>query len=296
MRIKLVAVVGPTAAGKSDLAVHLAKKFNGEVVSADSRQVYRGLNIGTGKITKREMRGVRHHLLDVANPKRQFSVAQFKKLADLTIKDIASRNKLPILCGGSGFYISIVIDNITLPEVPPNKELRKKLEKKPAEELFAILEKLDPRRARNIDSNNPRRLIRSIEIASLIGNVPPFGKQQSNYNTLQIGIKTDPKVLRNKINKRLAARLKKGMIAEVKKLRASGISWKRFDELGLEYRYVAKFLRGELSKTEMKNLLEAEIWKYAKRQKQWFRRDKRIKWFDAREIAEIEKEIKRFLG
>ena len=174
MKTKLLIILGPTASGKSDLAVQLAKKYNGEIISADSRQVYKGLNIGTGKITKKEMSGIKHHLLDVTDPKKVFTVSQFKTLVEIAIADISSRGKLPIICGGTGFYIQAVVDNIILPEVPPNKKLREKLNKKTTTELFEILKKLDNERAKNIDAKNPRRLIRAIEIAEKLGKVPPL--------------------------------------------------------------------------------------------------------------------------
>jgi tRNA dimethylallyltransferase len=162
---KILVILGQTAVGKSNLAVRLAKKFNGEIISADSRQVYKGLDIGTGKITKKEMGDVPHFLLDVVSPKRKFSVSQYKKLADKAIKHILGKHKTPIIVGGTGFYIQAIVDNLVLPEVKPDLKLRKKLEKKSTEELVKILKKLDSERAREIDTKNPRRLIRAIEIA-----------------------------------------------------------------------------------------------------------------------------------
>lgn len=301
---KMLVIVGSTASGKSDLAVRLAKKWNGEVVSADSRQVYRGLDIGTGKITKREMRGVPHHLIDVANPTKTFTVAQYKKLADKSIRRIWSRGKLPIVCGGTGFYVRAVIDNLIIPEVPPNKKLREYLDKKTASELFAMLKKLDPRRAGEIDFKNPRRLIRAIEIAKHLGKVPPLTiKQRNDCEILEIGIAINDKELRWRIKKRLLARMRHGMVAEAKRLYKQGLSLKRMNDLGLEYRYLAKYLNGEMSKKEMIDELEKEIWQYAKRQRTWFKKDRRIKWFtlnDAKVTTslknkKIEEEVQEFL-
>ncbi|MBU4078319.1 tRNA (adenosine(37)-N6)-dimethylallyltransferase MiaA, partial [Patescibacteria group bacterium] len=161
---KIIVVVGPTASGKSDLAVEIAKKYNGEVVSADSRQVYKGMDIGTGKITQKEMQGIKHYLLDVASPKTRFTVAQYQKKANQAIGEIIKKEKLPILCGGTGFYIQSIVDNIAIPKVKPDLKLRKNLEKQSAEELFEQLKKLDSERAKNIDKYNKRRLIRAIEI------------------------------------------------------------------------------------------------------------------------------------
>ncbi|MDP2629917.1 MAG: tRNA (adenosine(37)-N6)-dimethylallyltransferase MiaA, partial [Candidatus Uhrbacteria bacterium] len=239
---KIIVLVGPTASGKSDLAVRLAKKYGGEVISADSRQVYRGLDIGTGKITKKEMRGIRHHLLDVASAKRVFTVENFQKLGAHEITDIGKRGKLPMICGGTGFYISALVDGLVLPEVSPNFSLRKKLAKKSTEQLFALLKKLDPRRARTIDHRNPRRLIRAIEIATALGKVPRVSRRQA-YDPLFIGISVSKEELRGRIHKRLLARMGQGMVTEAKQLHQKGVSWKRMEEFGLEYRYLARYLQ-----------------------------------------------------
>ncbi|MEK9183492.1 MAG: tRNA (adenosine(37)-N6)-dimethylallyltransferase MiaA [Patescibacteria group bacterium] len=293
MKPKVLVIVGPTASGKSALAVKLAKRFKGEIISADSRQVYRGMNIGTGKITKKEMGGVPHHLLNVASPKNTFTVAKYKKLAEQAIKKILKRDKLPIIVGGTGFYIQSIVDNVFLPEVPPNKKLRENLEKKSTAELFKILKKYDPKRAKTIDANNPRRLVRAIEIAKSLGQVPSLNKKDSLYEFLQIGIRVDLKKLEGKIEKRLLARIKRGMVAEVKKLKNSGLSWQKLDSFGLEYRYIARYLQGQLSKPEMIQQLKTAILKYAKRQMTWFKKDKRIVWIE--KLEQSEKLTKNFL-
>lgn len=292
---KILVILGPTASGKSDLAVNLARKFNGEIISADSRQVYKGMNIGTGKITKKEMLGVPHHLLDIENPKKIFTVSKFKELAKEKIEEIFKKGKLPIICGGTGFYIQAIVDNISLPEVPPNYKLRKELEKKSTIELFETLKKLDPKRANDVDNKNPHRLIRAIEIAKSLGKVPEL-KKDERYQTLQIGIETEDKTLKEKIEKRLIARIKKGMISEAKKLHLKGLSWKRMEELGLEYKYLSYFLQNRITKEEMVSQLSSAIWQYAKRQKTWFKRDKRIHWFELKNQKNIEGEIKEFLN
>ncbi|MFA6601514.1 MAG: tRNA (adenosine(37)-N6)-dimethylallyltransferase MiaA, partial [Candidatus Paceibacterota bacterium] len=163
-RTTLLIILGPTATGKSDLAVSLARKLNGEIISADSRQVYRGLNIGTGKITKKEMGGIKHYLLDVADPKKTFDVTQYVGLAEKAISEIVAKDKLPIICGGTGYYISALVDGIVFPDVPPNPNLRAKLKLKSTSQLGIILKKLDPERYETIDKKNPRRLLRAIEI------------------------------------------------------------------------------------------------------------------------------------
>ncbi len=277
MKPKILVILGPTASGKSALAVEMARKLGGEVISADSRQVYKGLNIGTGKITKREMKGVPHHLLDIVDPKKQFSVMEFKTLAEKAIEDILSRGKLPIICGGTGFYIQAIVDGTVLPEVAPNIRLRSVLEKKTAVELFTILKKLDSKRAKEIDRNNPRRLVRAIEIARALGKNPII-KSEPKYKPIQIGIKLSDKELKKRIEKRLISRMKQGMIEEAEKLHKNGLSWKRMQALGLEYRYLAKFCQDKISHPELISELKTEIWHYAKRQMTWFKRDKRIKW------------------
>ncbi len=274
---KILVIVGPTASGKSTLAVKLAKRLNGEIVSADSRQIYKGLDIGTGKITKKEMQGVPHYLLDVALPKKYFSVDEYKRLAEKAINVIIDKGKLPIVCGGTGFYIQAVVDNLVLPEVSANLKLRNKLKQNSVSQLYSILERLDPERAAVIDQQNPRRLIRAIEIATALGSVPKI-KSEPKYSATLIGIKVKEEILKKKIRARLRLRLRRGMIAEAKRLHKNGLSWRRMDELGLEYRYLAKHLQGKLSKKEMIEKLETEIWHYAQRQMTWFKKDKRIRW------------------
>lgn len=285
---KILVILGPTSTGKSDLAVALAKKFNGEIISADSRQVYKDMDIGTGKITKKEMHGIPHYLLDVVPPKKVFTVADYKELASEAIEKILSIGKVPIICGGTGLYIQSIVDGLVLPEVPPNTELRRTLEKKSTNDLYEELKKLDPRRAKNIDKHNPVRLIRAIEIAQAIGSVPRLSfNKNKKYSFLQIGLRLDTKDLTDKIHKRLLRRLKSGMIAEVKRLKDSGLSWKRLAEFGLEYGFISKYLKGEMDKQEMTEKLEIAIRQYAKRQMTWFKRDARIRWFDPGDIAAI---------
>lgn len=292
---KLIIILGPTATGKSDLAVEVARQFNGEVVSADSRQVYWGLDIGSGKITKREMRGIPHHLLDVANPKRPFSVAQYQRLALRAISDIIQRDKTPIVCGGTGFYIQSIIENTVLPNVPPNPTLRKELSQKSVQELFTRLTTIDPERAQNIDAQNPVRLVRAIEIASLLGHVPKPSIKSSSYDVLQIGLTLPPDTLRKKIHLRLQKRLKQGMVAEGKRLHKDGLSWKRMRELGLEYRALADVLTHTITQEQMEKKLIIEIYQYAKRQMTWFKRNKSIEWFAPTQTTRIVTRVRKFL-
>ena len=276
---KVIVILGQTATGKSDLAVKIAKKLNGEIISADSRQVYKGLSIGTGKITKKEMHEIPHHLLDVVSPKYKFTVAEYKKLAEEKIKEIIARGNTPIICGGTGFYIDAITKGIIFPEVPPNKKLRKSLEKKSVSELFKILKHIDARRAKNIDRNNKVRLIRAIEIVKVLGKVPLLNNKKSNYKFIKIGLFLPADVLKEKVEKRIAKMFKNGLLNEIKKLKKSGVSDKRLKKFGFEY----------FNPTKEKIITETI--KYAKRQMTWFKKDKEIIWFDASKKINLEKLI-----
>lgn len=268
---KIIVICGPTATGKSDHAVSLAKKINGEIISADSRQVYKGLNIGSGKITKKEMRGIPHYMLDIASPKRTYTVAQYKKSGTEAIKKIITKGKTPIIVGGSGLYVDALVYDTSFPEVKPNKKLREELSKKDVSELSNILKELDHRRYESVDTKNPVRLIRAIEIATHLGKVPEQ-KRKKLYDIEWIYLDFPDDVLKERIHQRLIKRLGQGMVAEVRKLKDEGLSWKRLYDLGLEYRYTAMYLQKEISKQEMIDQLEKSIWQYAKRQRTWFKK------------------------
>lgn len=285
---KILVIVGPTASGKSDLAIQLAQKFNGEIISADSRQVYRGLDIGTGKVSKREQKLVPHHLLDVADPHRQFSVVRFQKLGRATVVKILKNKKRPIIVGGTGLYVDALVYNTNLPQVPPNPKLRAKLEKLSAEQLFQRLQKLDPVRVSSIDPHNPRRLIRALEIIDATGSPVGEIKKESPYEILWLGL--NPKDLKKRIHSRLKKRIKQGLIREVKK---SKLSPKRLFDLGLEYRWVGQYLQNKISKKEMEIGLEHAIDQYAKRQMTWFKRNKEIRWLA--DPKQADEQVKKFI-
>jgi len=291
---KLITIVGPTASGKSELAIKLAKKFNGEIVSADSRQVYKGMNIGTAKPTKKEMKGVPHYLLDVASPKRRFTVAQYRKLAIIAINKIQKKGEIPFLVGGTGFYIQAVVDGIIIPEVKPDWRLRSNLNRLSAAELYQRLKKLDPKRAGTIEKKNKRRLIRAIEIVIKTKKpVPALKKNPLPYPVLMIGIKKSPEELKKLIKKRFLKWLRRGLIKEVKNLRKSGLSFKKIEDFGIHYRVVAQYLQRKINYEEMIESSLKELQNYAKRQMTWFKRDRRINWVEAQKDAE--KLIKNFL-
>ena len=300
---KVIVMLGPTASGKSDLAVDLALRLRSgrppleaEIISADSRQIYKGMDIGTGKITKREMHNIPHYMLDIVSPKKQFSVAEYKQKAEKIIQQIIKKQKTPIICGGTGFYIQALIDNIVIPKVKPDWKLRNKLEKQTEAELFKQLEKLDPERAKTIDKKNKRRLIRAIEIVLKTKKPVPQILTNPQYDTLYLGIKKSIPELKELIHKRLIKRMDAGMIDEIKKLRKQGVSWKRLDDFGLEYRYVARYLQGILTKEQMIEQLEQQIIKFAKRQLTWFKKypGDKVHWISDYKTAE--KLVKDFLS
>ena len=270
---KIIVVLGPTACGKTKLAIELANKFNGEIVSADSRQVYKGLDIGTGKDLGDY--NVPYYLIDVADPRRQFNLVKYQKLAFAAIDDILRRGKLPILVGGSGLYLQAVVDNFQLADAKRDLALRKKAEELNAKELFSKLDKLAPKmaaRLNNSDRNNPRRLVRYLEI---LGQDKDFKSQtgRGKYEALIIGIDCPREVLKKKITARLVERLEQSKKIEKDwKLRAGGLGWKRLEDFGLEYKFISLYLRKKLSYDEMVEKLDIAICQFSKRQLTWFKR------------------------
>lgn len=289
---KIVAVLGPTASGKSELGVDLAIKFGGEIVSADSRQVYRGLDIGSNKITPPEMKGIPHHLIDVVSPRTNFSVVQYQKLANQKIKQIIKKGKTPFLVGGSPLYLYAVTEGWAFPSPSQNTNLRKELANKNTEELFQILKKLDSDYARKVDSFNPRRLIRAIEIAQALGRVPPL-KSEPSFRVLFLGLSLPREQLKEKIIQRLKKRMNVGLIEEVENLRQIPLSWKKLEGFGLEYRWVAFYLQGKINQNEMQEGIIRDSLKLVKHQMNWFKKDQRINWLES--FKEAQKEVQNFL-
>ncbi|HVU75544.1 MAG TPA: tRNA (adenosine(37)-N6)-dimethylallyltransferase MiaA [Candidatus Paceibacterota bacterium] len=295
---KVLVIVGPTASGKSSLGVKLAKRFNGEIISADSRQVYKDLDIGTGKVTKKEMQGVRHHLLDVVSPKRAYSAGAYQKAAAKAIKDIAKRGKLPIIVGGTGFYIDALLGRISLPDVPPDTAFRSKHNNVAAATLLCMLQEIDPARAKAMDTpserNNRIRLIRAIEIAKALGKNPKPASSLP-YEVLWVGIRPDDATLRRRINTRLSERIRKGMLAEAKRLHRDRLSYKRMEALGLEYRSLARHLQGIITRKEMEQELRSDIWRYAKKQIGYWKRNAAIAWYPPKLARDIERKAEQWL-
>jgi tRNA dimethylallyltransferase len=294
---KIVALVGPTASGKTKLAVRLASRFGGEIVSADSRQVYRGLDIGSGKdLDEYFCRGkqIPYHLIDVVSSRTVFTVNDFQRRAYRAIADIDSRSKLPIIVGGSGLYVDAVVRGYDFGASHTKKEValvRQKIAYWSDRKLLTQLQKKDPEVYDNIDRQNRRRVERALE-RSLLGGAPKGSKKP--YQALWLGIETSGCDLRIRIEKRLKSRLNQGLIEEVERLHTQGVSWRRLDEFGLEYRFVAQYLQGMIDKQELLTLLATAIYQFSRRQLTWFRRNPDIKWIKS--YTEAEKLVGEFLG
>lgn len=274
---KLIVIAGTNASGKSGLGVELAARYGGEIVSADSRQVFRGLDLGSGKITPEETRGVVHHLIDVVDAGAFYSMADFQKQAYEAIDGIIARGKTPFLVGGTGLYVDSVADGYVLSNRMPDLAYRDELETRSTEELYLMLRQCVP--DTDVDPHNRNRVMRILEKIHDGDDVAP--SREPRYDTLRLGVTWDRETLRRRIDERLDRRLEQGMIEEVKQLLDSGVSETFMLKLGLEYRFITRYLKGEFgSLEEMKEQLSTAIKQFAKRQMTWFRRDPGIHWLD----------------
>lgn len=294
---KVITIVGPTTTGKSSLAVEVALAFSGEVISADSRQVYKGLDIGSAKITEREMCGIPHHLLSITDPLHStYTAADFTRDARQAISDIAARGHLPIITGGTFFYIDNVLGSTLPAPVAPDPALRAALAQKSLPELYDTLLALDEERAAAIDHHNPHRLIRAIEIATVLGKNPAPTVTQPLYNTLKIGISITNELLIERITTRLDERLSHGLCEEIESLLERGVPEAKLIGFGLEYRYITDYLKGRLTLDAARTLLIIKTRQFAKRQMTWLKRDKDILWYPAPlTLNEIRPQITSFL-
>ena len=265
----ILVVAGPTASGKSDFGVELALKQHGEIISADSCQIYRGLDLGTGKITEDEKKGIPHHMIDICDINESFSVSDFKNKALPILEDILSRGKTPIIVGGTGQYIDALMYKNTPPKVPPNKILRKELESLSREELYSRLLKADPRRANEIDKHNKVRLVRALEIIEVLGKVPESEKSTFRFETKFYLMNPSKEILEQRVYKRLLKRFDMGMIQEMESLVAQGYDLSVIASKGIEYKHMAKYLEGVYTYDELVEHLRIATWQYAKRQRTW---------------------------
>lgn len=296
---KIIVIVGPTASGKTAVSLILAKEFRGQIVAADSRQIYIGMDIGTAKPARDKnskfkvytSEGIPHYLIDVKKPNNSYSVGQYKKDACIAIRKILGDSKLPIIVGGTGLYVSSLVDNLEIPKVKENKKLRKQLEREIGEKglktLYDRLINLDPEAANIVDPHNPRRVIRALEIALATGK--PFSEQRKKgkplFDFLQIGITQSPEILKMRIEKRVKKMINDGLAQEVKNLiKKYGEKQKAFDAIG--YREIIQYLNGQITLEQAKELITKNTWNYAKRQMTWFNRDKSIKWVEDPQEAE----------
>src|SRR3989344_4778536 len=294
---KRLIIFGPTSTGKTDLALQLAHKFQGELISVDSRQVYKYLDIGAGKLPGKEVKakksegfweldGVRIWMYDVVNPKIQYTVADYVKDANKVILEIRKKGKLPILVGGTGLYIKALVDGLPNLSIPIDKKIRKGLEKLSLIDLQKKLKQISTKRweiMNDSDRQNPRRLIRAIEMENYKGNKGDFGSQElvKEPDILKIGLTATREILYQRSDERVVSRINQGMIEEAEKLWKDGLSLKRMKQLGLEYGILADYLEGKItSKEELIKILQGKIHGYIRRQLTWFKKETKVNWFD----------------
>jgi tRNA dimethylallyltransferase len=293
---KVLIIVGPTGSGKTALSLKLATLYGGEVISSDSRQVYRGLDIGTEKITPLEMGNIIHHEIDIVPIETVYTAQDFVNHAEQAIQRITAQGKLPIIAGGTYFYIQTLLRRVTTPAVPPNPKLRKTLSTLTLPELQAQLHAIDPARLQQLDQANPRRLIRAIEVASVLGHVPITSVTDCPFDPLLLGIKTAKDSLRTRLHERAKAALERGLIEETKDLLANGITRERLSEIGLQYPLVIAYLDGLLTKAELEQKLTEKNWQYAKRQMTWLKRDTSIIWIDPTDFESTTQIVDNYLS
>lgn len=294
---RLIAIVGPTGVGKSRLALHLAQVFNGEIVSADSRQVYRYMDIGTAKPTAQELALVPHHLISIVNPDEDFSLAQYQQRAYSAIGDIQQRGRLPLLVGGSGLYVWSVLEGWEIPLVPPDPEFRRSLEETASRlgglELYQELVKVDPTAAERIDPRNVRRTIRALEVYRARESTIPPRKKAPPFETLIIGLTADRVELYRRTDDRVGRMVEQGLVAEVEMLVKKGYGFSLPSMSGIGYKQIGMFLRGELTLDAAIEKIKTETHRFVRHQYAWFRlKDERIHWFDVEKeqhIPEIQK-------
>ncbi|KKR48623.1 MAG: tRNA dimethylallyltransferase [Candidatus Magasanikbacteria bacterium GW2011_GWC2_40_17] len=296
---KIIAVVGPTASGKTALGIFLAQKFKGEIISVDSRQIYKGMDIGTAKVEGKknvdgngrecfDVEGVRHYGIDLIEPDKIYSVAEFKEYALQVMAEIIQRGNLPILVGGTGFYLKAIVENLKIPRLAPNLDLRQSLEKKDLAELVKELKKIDPVSSEKIDLKNKRRVVRALEVANFTGQsfAGNWRKGEKLFETLELGITQTREVLYQRIDERVEEQIKNGLVEETQKLISKWYKWSLPSMSGIGYKEIGMFLRGEISLERAKEFIKFRTHDYARRQITWFKSITEIKWIENVEEAE----------
>ena len=296
---KIIIVLGTTASGKTTLGVALARDFKGEIISADSRQVYKGMDLGTGKDLI-EYGAIPYHLIDVISPKNSYNLARWLKSTYQKIAEIQKRGHLPIIVGGTALYLKALIENYQLAPENIDQNLRQELSSQPLSRLVTRLKRLDPLGATKIDLNNPRRVTRALEKLltepsdrAKTDQKSTAGQTTPSYEFLILGRTYPRETLRQRILQRLQERLEQGMVTEVANLHAQGVSWQKLDDFGLEYRFISRYLRGQLTEVEMREKLHIAICQFAKRQMTWFKKIPQTNWI--KDYREAKKLVKNFL-
>lgn len=303
MKPKVVVIVGPTASGKTAVSIELAKKINGEIISADSMQIYKDMNIGSAKPTQEEMQGIYHHMIDVVEPTEVFNVARYKEMAEKCIEEILSKGKTPIIVGGTGLYVSTLTNGIEFSDIESDEEYRKELETISLQEngvdiLFEQLKEIDPEAANIIDKNNVRRVIRALEIYKVTGKTKTQVDKESikelKYDYRIFGMLWDRQELYERIDKRVDIMIDMGLVDEVEKINRNGISSTAIQGLG--YKEIIEYIKNEITLDDAIEKIKQETRKYAKRQMTWFKRDKSIIWLNAKNKNEVVDYIYKSIG
>ncbi|MBX3063464.1 MAG: tRNA (adenosine(37)-N6)-dimethylallyltransferase MiaA [Anaerolineae bacterium] len=298
----LIVIAGPTGVGKTALAVQIGHELEAEVVSADSRQIYRYMDIGTAKPTPTERAAIPHHLIDIVDPDQTLTMAEYQRLANAAIRDIHARGKLPLFVGGTGQYITAVIEGWSAPEVPPNPQLRAELETYAADygalALFERLRQLDPVSAERMDPLNVRRTVRALEVCIVTGR--PFSEQRSknppSYQVLQLGLTLDRAALYERLDRRIDAMMDAGLLQEVRNLHAQGYDWSLPSMSGLGYAQLGRHLRGEWDLAEAVSAIKADTRTFVRRQYTWFRKYTQLQWLELPEASEVLSLIREWLA
>ncbi|GFN37138.1 tRNA (adenosine(37)-N6)-dimethylallyltransferase MiaA [Tepidimicrobium xylanilyticum] len=292
----LLAIVGPTAIGKTTLSIDLAQKINGEIISADSMQIYKYMNIGTAKVKKEEMENIPHYLIDIVYPDEEFTVADYKKCAEKCICEINKRGKIPIVVGGSGLYLNSLVYDLNFSKVKPNEEFRRKYNELADiygnQYIFDELYNVDQATAKRINSNDRKRIIRALEIYYETGKPMSnynlnFRKETDKYNLAMIGLTTDRATLYNQINRRVDQMIQEGLIDEVKNLLSMGYDKNLVSMQAIGYKEIVEYLEGNMNLNEAIEILKRNTRRFAKRQLTWFKRDKRIHWIDVTRYSSV---------